>query len=715
MTASKEWFSAQDLAGLTGLPKTPQGMNTKAKEQNWQSRPRQGKGGGKEYHISVLPESIRQYLSQQQMQTEQVAAQAKDQKALLAIAEKLALQAKAKETVRTNHVQKVMQQAATLTGDAKSRFEARSLVLEMWQLYLTNSTECKTQATLNFLHMWHNNTFPIAEEFEWIRDYIGDKLNKATLYRWVKDPENLIPKYGKRRGQTLIDTQPEIKGFVTSMLYTHPQADSKDVCLALEARFKKTDFKLPSRSSIGRWLNRYKDENKSVYTAVTNPDSWKNKNMPAQGEITASALNERWEMDATPADWMFEDGRYSLLAKIDVYSRHPKVILSPTATSGAQAKLLRDCFMEDGIPQKIKTDNGADYISLQIRTALRLLDIHQDVSARFSPWEKPHIERFFRTLSHSFLEMLPGFIGHNVSERSIIEDRKQFSERLFKKDEVIEVKMTSEQFQEHINHWIDYVYLHEEHGGLNGKTPFEMLSGWTKPIKRVASERALDILLSDAGERVVGKEGIRMDNFEFIAPELGPLVGQKVQIRKDPVDVGTLYVFHEGKFVCIAEDSRFVGIRRQDIAIKAKQMAKAAIKEQKAEIRRIKSKHNTKKIAEEILEHKREQNNVSMLPKPTEAYTNEMLKATTEAAEVRKPTHNAKPLMTLEPVEQLPIIKDPQQIYRRYLRIVKNLEEGRELNQEDSRFYHGYHNTPECLDMKGFFEDFGLGLETGSN
>ncbi len=53
--AAKEWHSAKELAGLEGMPGTPQNVKSRAKREEWQSRPRKGRGGGNEYHISNLP------------------------------------------------------------------------------------------------------------------------------------------------------------------------------------------------------------------------------------------------------------------------------------------------------------------------------------------------------------------------------------------------------------------------------------------------------------------------------------------------------------------------------------------------------------------------------------------------------------------------------------------------------------------------------------
>lgn len=57
-----EWFSASDLAGLPGMPGTVQRVNAKAKRETWTSRPRSGKGGGLEYHMSSLPQQTQNHL-----------------------------------------------------------------------------------------------------------------------------------------------------------------------------------------------------------------------------------------------------------------------------------------------------------------------------------------------------------------------------------------------------------------------------------------------------------------------------------------------------------------------------------------------------------------------------------------------------------------------------------------------------------------------------
>lgn len=63
MRNSKEWFSANELKGLEGLPNSPQGINKRARTQNWIKREKDGvQGGAVEYHYSSLPASVQKQL-----------------------------------------------------------------------------------------------------------------------------------------------------------------------------------------------------------------------------------------------------------------------------------------------------------------------------------------------------------------------------------------------------------------------------------------------------------------------------------------------------------------------------------------------------------------------------------------------------------------------------------------------------------------------------
>lgn len=59
----KEWFSPKELTDIEGMPSTTQGINRKARVENWIARKRMGvRGKALEYHIGSLPSKIKEVL-----------------------------------------------------------------------------------------------------------------------------------------------------------------------------------------------------------------------------------------------------------------------------------------------------------------------------------------------------------------------------------------------------------------------------------------------------------------------------------------------------------------------------------------------------------------------------------------------------------------------------------------------------------------------------
>lgn len=53
--AHREWFTSVELAGLPGVPTTERRVREQAKRDGWKHRDREGRGGGREYHLTSLP------------------------------------------------------------------------------------------------------------------------------------------------------------------------------------------------------------------------------------------------------------------------------------------------------------------------------------------------------------------------------------------------------------------------------------------------------------------------------------------------------------------------------------------------------------------------------------------------------------------------------------------------------------------------------------
>jgi hypothetical protein len=390
------------------------------------------------------------------------------------------------------------------------------------------------------------------------------------------------------------------------MLAQFPHCSPVKVYQVLQYKFEGEP--LPSCATVRRYINAWKEDNKSTFLAYSNPDAWKNKYMTALGKTNehVERLYQLVEADSTPADVILTDGRYTIVGLIDVYSRQAKLLVSKTSKATAIAALLRRWLLEFGVPETLKTDNGKDYTSNHLSRVLMSLGIEQSLCPPFTPNMKPRIERFFKTFSHDLLELMPGFAGHNVAQAQELRSHKAFSERMFKKSKDIELKMTPVELQTFCDNWCE-AYHHRKHDGdgMDGRTPFEVVANWQQPIKRVMNERALDLLLAEMPGRngfyTIRKEGLVIQEggvkVDYLAAGLGAIVGDKVQVRYDPIDMGRVYLFSEaGEFICVASNPERTGIDRREVAKAAKVEQTRIVKGLKRELKAAKKAADVKTI-----------------------------------------------------------------------------------------------------------------------
>jgi hypothetical protein len=567
----------------------------------------------------------------------------------------------------------------------------------------------------------------------WVLEEIKRKgqvsLGYKTLLDWRARHDSdglygLTDKYVSRDSGSLTKVH---RDFVEALIVDHPHISTKKIEQGIKARFAGQD--IPSYWAIGRYEKKFRAENESRLLWIANPDEWRSKYQFAAGSASedVTRLNQRWEADSTPGDIMLTDGRHTILGLIDVWSRRMRLLVSPTSKSAAVAALLRRCFLEWGKPEEYKTDNGKEYTADYLEALLKNLSIPHPLCQPFCPEQKPHIERGLQTMSHGLPELMPGYIGHSVNDRKAIEARKSFAKRLMTPGETVEVKLSSVQLQQILDRWTDAMYMHDDHEGLNGATPAEMVRSWNEPVQMIANEQALDILLLPAPEkggwREIGKKGIRVTygaaKLNYIATEFAGHEGESVLVKPDLTDLGRAAIFLEsGEFLCWAEDPTWYGISRAEAAShlrgKQKQLMQEGSKELKAKARALK----TREIAYEILEHREAElraasENVVEMPKRTVEYTTPALDEAARAALQREmgyspapaaPPGTAEAKKRLEDelasaretgVHKIEVATDKQR-YKRWKGLKESLALGGIIEEEDYSFYRNFGQTAIC-------------------
>lgn len=532
----------------------------------------------------------------------------------------------------------------TVKGNALKDAMARDYIVKACKSYLDNNgykEEYKKErwtwnykAVQAFCSAIVSGEIALPNEHEHIVIRKGKRsLTAVSLLSWRdKDREfggwGLASHHVKKRGNTILTTlQTE---FIEGLMYDHPHIRGRMAHKALRLRF--TGVHLPSRDTVRRYMDYWKETNKSLFLYITNPDAWKNKYMVAFGNSSADVtrLNMRWEADSTPADVMCTDGRCCIIGIIDVWSRRLRLLVSPTSKSTAVAALLRRCIIAWGVPEQFRTDNGADYTSFFLEGLLDKLAIEHQLCAPFTPESKPHIERSFGTFSHGLLELLPGYIGHSVADRKQIESRKSFATRFGKSGELVQIAMSSAELQAFCDDWTDNIYGLDVHSSLK-MSPTAKARTWTEPVRRISDMRVLDVLLfampAGDGYRTISKKGIVVTfygvNLQYISSDFAGHVGERVEVKIDPACIGTAVIYTaEGCFLCVASDPQYKGISQDEVAAHAKAKQKEIMSDMKGEARRIAKQANTKGIADEIRQKRNEQAaKISEFPKQSTEYS----------------------------------------------------------------------------------------------
>lgn len=650
---SPTWLSAAELAGKPGMPGTPRSVRRRADAEGWQCADKPVPGGiQRVYALETLPEATRAALG----------AAANDAAAVSLAAQSGAIEgAKARlqedmtNRSRQARRQAALRQSAQLTPSRQAVMDAKLAILRERDVWLKAHNTTVTHGAPAFVAAYNAGQVNVQAG---VRQAV-DTISVRSLARWEATVRTagiaaLAGAYGNRAGAGRLDVDQELHEFVVAMLVKYPHCHASHIQHGLDARFGVGNPRFPSGRTLQRWITDWRQANAQTVMALENPDAWKNNYMAAFGSRSEGIdrINQLWELDSTPGDVMLIDGRHSVIGTIDVKSRRMKLLVSKTSRAVAVAALFRRALLDFGVPESAKTDNGSDYVSNHMQRVFSSLDIKHLTCEPFSPWQKPHIERGLGSFSHALVELLPNFIGHDVAERSAIEARNSFADRLMKRGEVVAIQMTSSDFQEFCDQWTDNIYHHDHHAGLNGQTPFQVAAAARDTIRRIADERTLDVLLAAApggdGWRVVGKKGISLDRGHYIAPELEAWIGQRVRVLYDEVDhdLGRVFVFggDDLRFICAAECPERTGVDRREVAIHARELQKARVQEERKQLKAVAKRAGVDQVVDEILRSRAEAaGKLASLPAPTEQHTSAGLDAAALAADalVKGPSTSA--------------------------------------------------------------------------
>ena len=577
---------------LPGMPGTESGVIRVAKRRRWPLCLRtSGRGGGTVYPLEALPNEAQAEVHRpaQPKPTQPTPADS------------------ASTRKEPNDKKRLF---LGLGPDQRAMVETKAETVGLWRQYRRNLPREVSigDARKAFCTLWKAGQAGAEER---VRKALPS-FAVSSPYRWDKALEkgglNALAdqRSQAQAGRGILDTDTEMRDVVLGMLAAHPHAGSTLIAQGLAVRFSSCPHRLPDVRTIQRWTRQWKEENNVLWAHLRDPDAARGRYAPSVGRADegVDSLNALWEIDATKADVLLSDGqRHTILGIIDVWSRRVLLYVTRTSPSTAVCTALRRAILAWGVPGAVRCDNGKEFISHHTRTALTDLGIEQKTAPPFQPERKPFIERALGTFSHDLLELLPGFCGHDVSDRQEIRSRRSFSAR-FGQGENVEGRLTPEAFQEFCDKWC-VLYASRKHRGLRGLTPSSRASRWIGPVRTIEDERALDILLlepAEGGARTVHKKGISVGGLWHVAADLGAYIGRRVRIRLDEGDAGKIFVFSEdAAFLCEAVCPERAGISRRELAQATRKVQGEMLRKARKAIKVVSQASGTSTIAQEIL------------------------------------------------------------------------------------------------------------------
>jgi putative transposase len=722
----KVWFTAAEYADLAaagelpGLPATKRGMNALIAREGWDRHPglcrrrpgREG-GGGDEFHVDLLPLSTR----------------------LSWVAKHF--------RIAPADLRPPLGDGDGLTPRARTVRDARLVLLKLAERLKRDQNLSIAAADDLFASLFNARSIAVPE---WIVEVV-ESASARSLARWRSTHEHAgadalghdpgLARKGTSRLERALDGQ--VKTFVLAAIAKMPFISSETALELITDRFGAA-FQPPPLRSFQRRLAAWKAEYRNELLLLTDPDGYRSKvEFSATGVVRAQRLNQLWMIDASPADVMLREGRHSVYLAIDVFSRRVQVLATRTPRADGVGLLLRKCLIAWGVPELVLTDNGSDFVAAATQRLLRSLGIESDRSRRYDPKSKGKgtVERPIGTFQRD-LAGLPGFIGHSVADRKVMENRKSFARRLGADDnELFGVDMDLAAFQAWCDSWSDTIYATSEHRGLGGRTPFEVAASYAGPVRRIDNPAALDILLAPVagrnGLRTVTKTGIEIGGAFYLPDAVMP--GEQVFVRMDPADLGRALLFApDGEtFLGTAACPELAGLDPVETIARVKAAQKAHVDGRIKDIRKEMRRIGPRAVADAMrAAGEKRLGNLVAFPRPAAAHSTPALDAAAIAARPAEPRGltgraaelHAEMARSFAPPSALPGISPSrgeigqsagvaqlretrEQRFRRALEIERRLEAGEPAGERELLWLGGYRVQPEYRAMKTMMEEFG--------
>ncbi len=499
----KNFFTARELAGieLPGVPSTESAILRKAKKERWQSRKREGKGGGREYGIESLPAEAR-----------------------MAIIEK-----------RTDMSKPDPGGAPVKKNDER---KATYVDLKPWQ---------REEA---------DKRMALAREWLKIRaDVPGRKLTEVkrrfakshnighkSLDRYVTGYQSggypaLVPAWRNGEKQPVINR--EMAAFIENAYLQPLGPPVRKVHGDLRKAFDGK-YRCPSYRTVADYIDRKWTDAQQLL--VRNKQEWDRLYSPyIRRDWDECSLNEVWVGDSKQMDvCCLYRGKAVfpwLVAILEAKSRKFVgwiLVATPNALVIGQAVIY--AISQCGPCKTFYIDLGRDYRAHHVAGVLVELGIETFFAAPYNAREKL-IESNFGWFTDRMKDW-PGYRGHSIKTRP-----KKLHH---------EIKSGKLLTFEEISKKVDELII--ERNSLphctTGRPP---VSFWENHQAVIPSQHLLDFLLMDVNAATVRDSSVAIKGLLYRDDNLFKLSGERVEVRRDPRDITRAAIIYKGAVFCAAK------------------------------------------------------------------------------------------------------------------------------------------------------------------
>lgn len=424
------------------------------------------------------------------------------------------------------------------------------------------------------------NMIPKGEENKY-------RLTVSTIRRWIRDyegsgrdPRSLIDYVGRRGGRGKSRLNERVDQIIEEKikevyLKERVKTTAKDVKYAVAAQIKKENeflsddkkMEMPDYTTITRRIAKLDPE--EVYTLRHGREATRKK-FKQFGQMEYPELPlERVEIDHTLLDLIILDldamplGRLTFTYCIDTASRFPlgyylgfeppsyltvmECLKHAIMQKNAKERYgTENEWLAYGIPTTLVIDNGKEFVGEDLKDACGLLGVILERTGVRSPWQKPVVERFFRTTAEGLIHTLPGTTFSNIFQKGDYKSTRQACIFVDDIDRLVNIFL------------LDF-YAQRFHRGLKAIPAryWDAMTGKGFFPRLPSNTDDLTIILCPFDERRVWHygvdfEGLRYDSRDlvYLRTELGE---QKTKIKYNPSDLSQIYVHNpfDGSYITV--------------------------------------------------------------------------------------------------------------------------------------------------------------------